>query len=389
MKNYFFIFSVFCILFVDTNLAYPLGLGDNRTTAAYLPFVCLIIIEILKEKFNYAVFTRWLLGIIVFGVIAYLLKDSIGQGDVFKRYLTFFIIPFIIAGYLENITYKQKHLLQNIIFAFLIIEVLMALYERITLSVILADESAYQAMSANQIWTFRASALLGHPLGNAMAISVINIFILCSRLSANKKLLWFCFSLMGLFCFNERGNIVITFLTALPLLYTTYKKLPEIKQKQVLFLIIPTFIITVCWLSTSDFGGRLFNVDHSQDGSSLARLSAFSVFSHLGAENIYLGDSNNYNYLLNKTGMAGIENGFIAMLLYHGIIIGSIALILLIGFQIDRLRIYPTTQKWIIMILFCGIGMTNPHISNPYQWMVFICAYYAFRPYSQKKKNAI
>ena len=41
---------------------------------------------------------------------------------------------------------------------------------------------------------------------------------------------------------------------------------------------------------------------------------------------------------------------------------------------------YCYWNKWLILLLFYGIGFTNPHLSNPMQWFIFVCAYYAFRP---------
>lgn len=378
-----FFLSIFCPIFLDTNLIYTLGLGENRTTIAYIPMVLFIIIEIFKRQFNT---NKLSFAIITLGIIGFLFKFSIDQTEVFKRYLTFFIIPFLFIGYLDNITIKQKKIIQKTLFSFLIVEFCMAIYERITLSTILNYEN-YQIMKEGSAWTFRSSALLGHPLGNAMAISTITIFILCSKLKTNIKIICYIIAMISLLCFNERGNIIISFTTSLPILYLIYKKESPQNQAKIRNILIPIFFIFIYILSTSDFGGRLFNVNHRQDGSILARIEALKAFSHLNQIDLLLGNPNNYDYLINKMGLAGIENGIITILIYHGLIIGIPALFLLLLFQNNILNIsYPRLLKALILITFYGIGLTNPHIANPYQWFIFISSYYAFCPIQKYSK---
>lgn len=374
---FLFFLSIFCPIFLDTNLIYVLGLGDNRTTVAYIPMIILIIIEIIRHNFR---IDKICIAIILWGILGLLLKSSIDQGDVLKRYLTFFIIPFLFIGYLDRITSKERKVIQKILFIFIFTEFSLALYERLTLSIVFNYDS-YQAMKEGTTWTFRASALLGHPLGNAMAISTINIFILCSNLSSKIKITSFILVIISLFCFNERGNIIISFICSLPMLFLQYKSESSKNKLKIRNIALPLLGVIIYILSTTDLGGRLFNVDHSEDASILARLEALESFSHLNQQDLFLGNPNNYNNLVDKMGLAGIENGVITILIYHGLIIGIPALILLILFQNNKLNAsYPTLSKILILITFYGIGITNPHISNPYQWFIFISSYYAFRP---------
>lgn len=387
MKLFFFAFAIFSVIFLDTNLIYLLGLGENRTTVAYIPLTCIIIIEILRKRLQ---LNKWAIIIVLWGILGILFKISIGQAEVFKRYLTFFIIPFLFTGYLNRITIKEKCILQHVIFLFILVECCMAVYERINLSPLLDTES-YQAIQSDITWTFRASALLGHPLGNAMAVSTINIFILCSRIKPKIKFAYFILIMISLICFNERGNIIITFFTSLPIIFQTYKKGNKYLKQKILFLLLPMIIISISILSNSDLGGRLFNINHNQDGSSLARIEAFNVFAYLKTDELLLGNPSNYNYLLEKMNLAGIENGIITILISYGLIIGIPTILFLLSFQIKELNAaaYSKLHKLLILITFYGIGITNPHLSNPYQWFIFICAYYAFRPNKKTYKFKI
>ena len=380
--TFLFFLSIFCPIFLDTNLIYILGLGENRTTIAYIPMVLFILIEIFKHNFN---INKLSLAIIIWGIVGFSFKHSIDQTDVFKRYLTFFIIPFLFYGYLDSITIQQRKIIQKILFLFLLTESCMAIFERLTFTTIL-DSDSYQVMKEGRAWTFRSSALLGHPLGNAMAISVINIFILCSKLKTKIKITSYFIAMISLICFNERGNIIISFITSLPMLYFIYKNESYRNKTMLKNILLPLFCIAFYLLSSSDLGGRLFNVNHSQDGSILARIEALKSFSHLNQIDLLLGNPNNYDYLVNKMNLAGIENGIITILIYHGLIIGIPALVLLFLFQNNILnKSYSILPKLLILITFYGIGLTNPHIANPYQWFIFISSYYAFCPIKYNK----
>lgn len=374
---FLFFLSIFCPIFLDTNLIYILGLGENRTTIAYIPMVVFTIMEIFKQNFNISKLSAT---IVLLGILGFLLKSSIDQAEVFKRYLTFFIIPFLFTGCLDKITIRQKEIMQKVLFFFLLVEFCMAFYERMTLSVLFNSDS-YHTMSEGTTWTFRSSALLGHPLGNAMAISIINIFILCSQLSFKIKVSSYIIVLISLFCFNERGNIIISFITSLPILFLLYKKESLHNKIRFKIVLLPLFCAFIYILSTSDWGGRLFNVDHSQDASLLARIEALDSFSYLTQEELFWGSPDNYESLTNKMGLVGIENGIITILIYHGLIIGVPMLIFLILFQYRILNSsYSLLPKILILITFYGIGVTNPHMSNPYQWFIFISSFYAFHP---------
>lgn len=379
--KYLFFLSIFCPIFLDTNLIYILGLGENRTTIAYIPMTFIILLEIIKKQIY---INKSELLIIIWGIISFFLKLSIDQGDVFKRYLTFFILPFLFINYLDKISKRQRKILQKIIFSFLIIECSMAVFERATFTTLL-DNNSYNIMNEEMAWTFRSSALLGHPLGNAMAVSVVNIFILCSQLNNKTKISYYIIAMISLICFNERGNIIISFLASIPPLYSLYKNESVYHKKLITYILIPLSCIFIYFLSITDLGGRLFNINHTQDGSSFARIEALKSLLYLSPQNLLLGNPNNYEYLLNRMNLAGIENGIITLLIYHGLIIGVPAILLLLTFHYRKLNIaYLPLQKWLILITFYGIGVTNPHISNPYQWFLFICAYYAFRPINKK-----
>lgn len=378
--------AVFSVLFLDTNLAYKIGTDNNRVLSSY--FFMMLLIVINAQSIQNASINRkkYAIRIVSLGIIGFLIKLTIDQGAVFSRYLTFFIIPYLFSIYLDQAKKKEILLIQKILLAFLITQTLIALYERITFTTLLANELDYFIMNEGVNWTFRASALLGHPLGNAMAVSTLTIFVLCSNISFEKKLIMILFAYIALFCFNERGNIIIITLVTILYFANAYRHLTKKQKNFLIFLCVPATAFLVLFLYSSNWGGRLFNMDTAMDTNTQVRLKAYSAFSYINFEELLLGNPTHYEIVAKKMKLAGIENGVISMLLYHGLVIGVIALILLILFQLKKMRGYNKYHKFLIFLTFYGVGITNPHLTNPLQWMIFLLAMYAFNPQIIKKK---
>jgi hypothetical protein len=118
----------------------------------------------------------------------------------------------------------------------------------------------------------------------------------------------------------------------------------------------------------------------------MARLEAFRAFDYLNNSELLIGGNHLNDKVAAKMHLAAVENGIISILLDYGIVLGIPLLWYLFLFQKEKLSVFPWWNKWLILLLFYGIGFTNPHLSNPMQWFIFICSYYAFRP---KTKNRL
>ena len=127
----------------------------------------------------------------------------------------------------------------------------------------------------------------------------------------------------------------------------------------------------------------MFNIEiGAGDNSTMARLAAFEVLEHLDVNDILFGDVSEENvfYAMQKLNIRYIENGIVMLLMQFGLLFGILTIILLLLLQIKKLSVYKKWQRLIILLLFYTIGMTNPHLSNPIQWMMFFLAFYAFTP---------
>ena len=379
-----FVIAILAILFLNSNLANNLGLGNVVTTVSFGPFVVYFIYKIFINGLRASYNSKYIVLILLCGCLAFLIKSLLNQ-DMFKDILVFYILPYLLAYSLEFISKSQRDKLRNIVFLLFAVEIGIALFERFTNTVLFASEDSYAFVnSSGDSWSFRASALYGHPLANAMIVMIIILFIISSEINRKKKILLLALAFMGLFCFNERGNILVTFACTVPMLYSQIKKLSYKEKMRILFLFIIISISIVCILLNTDLGGRLFYHDSSftkDDSSMTARFEALASFGHLTDYELWWGDPELYDKLLLVMNLVGIENGFVSILLKYGIVIGGITLLLFFFFYFHMLKgYYSFWSRFFILLAFYSIAFTNPHIAGPRPWLIFIVSYYAFRP---------
>lgn len=323
-----------------------------------------------------------LIRIIILGGILFVLNSSHGE-----RVWAFFKI-FIIAFLLEMASDEDLKLSKFLFVLYIISNCCLIFYERKTMTVLLWDSDSY-AMNRNDITdlnVFRASGFTGHPVLGGFLLSVELAFIQMSRL---KPLLKYAFTIIlffALLCINSRFNIVLSAITSLYL----FKDAIISKRNNMLKIIIVlvAFIFFYDLIIHTDFGGRLINHESGyNDDSTMARIEVLSFADYLSWNQLLWGDFELSEYLMNVMGLAGIENGYISILLIYGIIFGSILIVLLTIYQWKLLSVYPKEQKIILFSLFFIIANTNPHIANSIPWVYWIVSFYLFRPTTEKGQH--
>lgn len=368
---------------MQSRLSSLFNFSGNQVTAATIPFLLFIIYQYLNGNFSFKRSDRSSLYLFVFTILVLACEFIFNQSNL-MYIISFAVIPCLLYLYCDNLSDEEIVIIRRILIFVLILDTSIALYERITLTNLFAeDEYAGMDKFGNE-WSFRSPALFGHPLANAMILTSINIFILASkRIVKNKtKLFYFVVTLIALLSFNERGNIILFTATSTPFLYDIFKK-GKSSFKVVFLLFVILMFGAYNFLSSSDYGGRIFNHEIKvNDGSMMARKLAFDIFRHLDNDVLFWGvDDSMYLKLINSTiGMNYIENGVIVVLIRCGIICGIPMLISLFAFQLAKLKVYKKWEIALFLILFYVIGLSNPHISKGIQWEFFFLSYYAFKP---------
>lgn len=134
----------------------------------------------------------------------------------------------------------------------------------------------------------------------------------------------------------------------------------------------------------SDIGGRLVNLSSNQgflnDSSSLARLEILDFVNYISLEDFLYGNPDGYERILVVMNLVGVENGFVTIVLYFGIIGGVLLFVFMNKFYWDNMKKLGMLERSCIFICYWGIGFTNPHIAFALAWYYFFFDYFAFIP---------
>ena len=362
MQKTFWFLAVASLLFLSSNLSVVLGITSRRTVAI-MPIIIYMTIQILRGYFKWKNIPSLNKSAVIFGFICiiYVFINPRFSIELLLQIITFTFIPFIIYAYMEQMQEWEKEILKKCIILLLLLEF---------------------GIDQGDTWSFRSMALFGHSLANALIITTISLFLLSSKeiKLKHKFILWIC-SFISLLCFNSRGNIIIFLIGSLPFLYSYFKN-TSLKNKALLFLFIIIGFFTSPQLEDLNLGGRLLNQKIStSDSSTMARFEAFDIFQYADTQMLFWGsDTTEYLQLMYiHTQASWVENGFLVIILQYGCIIGIPLIILLLRMQWKTMKSFHKLEKTVIITAFIVIGMSNPQMAIPIQWMVFFFSCYAFR----------
>lgn len=328
--------------------------------------------------------TKLMVVVIGFAVFAYVFRLIGLEQDYFKSYLTFLVLPMLLAIDLENESGRRLSLLRKALLVFFIIECGIAIYEKWTSTYIFYDPTS--VLTSHQLryysiedWEFRSYGLLGHPLMNAMIVCVVMSFILTSNMQIKYKMSLFALGYASLWCFNARGAIIVSSVLMVPyLLRSLYQS--NIKKKAWIYAaFILCSVIFVQLLLTTSLGGRLLAGEGRLiDGSSQARIDVFTFYEYITSFQLLFGDPNLYLYVKEMLHAGGVENGIVTIILREGIVFTVIILLLLLRVQLKQTSFLDRYKKLLLFAIFYIIGVMNPNLASSLPWTFWILGFYGF-----------
>jgi hypothetical protein len=317
------------------------------------------------------------IGLIVFLVLA-LIKILLGQNSQITILFTLILIPLFHSYNLKKLDDFSKNTIHKGIIVFYIIECILAIYEKVTGGLVFSQKEEELAQLIDfQNFEFRSQSLLGHPLNNALCVSVIMSYIL---LSNNRKFYKYSFLLIGflaLICFDARAAIIIWILI---FLFHFFK---ESNKNEVIYLLIG-LIISYYIVESFQLGGRLF---HSEilDGSALARVSVFDAFNFLSDYNFWFGNGDLYLKITGYLGAGGIENSFVVLVVDFGVVGALILIRFYWNYLSDLMNNLTSYSKFILFAALIILGSSNNGLLNPMPLFLFITCIFCF-PFSRSYK---
>lgn len=371
--NNIYVILISAILFLAPNLLNYIGIDTKLVHALIIG----ISIPLLVIRRNEVLSNKPLIGILLLvGTFSFhKLTTDTGEGAR-MAVLQILGAPIIYAA-VPKLNYKLNknnvilwRKLSIAIFIFYTIETGMAILERIIGHNILGWSGGIMDLSSQNIGGFRSTALLGHPLNNALIVSTMMSFILFSQIKLRLKLVLWVLGYLAILCFNTRSSIVgNAMIFATYFLYTLFmdKTIKHRDKKTLIFLSICIFFALMIVITTTQIGGRLFELGLFDEGSAQARIDTWSIFNYFKLEDFLWGiDYNHIQIILYSTGIIATENFWIDFLFSFGFVFLCIYTILYIALFTQLFKHYQIFNKTCIISTFILIASTNNSLSSSF-----------------------
>lgn len=380
-KQYFKLMLISIAILMSYNLL--LGIGYFKPDIDYsffrglTPAVYLIIYLCILSKckiFNSRGnnFFLFIISLLVF------FNLSTGRNVDVTMIMSGFISPILIYQFFQNynfdfyITRARRFLI-----LFYVIECCLAIFERFIGKNLLVDVGEMYG-------DFRSYSLIGHPLQNALCVSIMMSFILFSNLKYKFEL--FFLGMIAIMCFNTRSTMA--FWGGTSIIYWFYLVATKNKQyKRYTCYIIIAVIFFAYLMIQYGLGNRLLEMGLYDEDSAGVRIRIFDIFNYYSINDFILGmPSYEIERILFRSGIDGliIENYWLMFVLRFGILFTIALFICILSFLMKMTVDRPPFERWFIILAFLLISSTNNSISIPNNGILscFTLCYFSFQ---QKK----
>lgn len=292
-----------------------------------------------------------------------------------KMITTGFILPIFLSNYLNQFTdIKFKHLAQKSILIFYCTVCGLALVERLLSTNLLGYNIEVSEDG------FRSTSLCGHPLSNALLISISMSFILLSNIK--RKLELFFLGMVALLCFNSRSAMMYWAAAAVLYYFYLVKSHNKLSKKYFYYLLFAGITVSVLMFSFG-FGNRIVTMGAYDESSAAVRVAIFDIFNYYPISDFQFGyPAKDIQMIQYHSGIYGliIENYWLLFLLRFGYIFTSILSVLMLVFMWKNLKGRRLFDIFYILAAFLVVSSTNNSLSTPNNGILlfFVLCAFAF-----------
>jgi len=278
----------------------------------------------------------------------------------------------------NDISFLKK--LRKLLLIFFILNSSMAITEMFLKYSFLRDSTSYYTH-------FRSTALLGHPLNNALITSVIMAFILTSAMNEYRKQLLMLLGLFSLLCYGARAA-VFTWCVMLPIYIVFF--VPAIKSFVSPFgkiirigTMIGVILIFIFLITQTPYGARINEMSGMDDASAETRLLALDFFKNLKMQDVLLGAPvTKMAIYQDYLGVDIIENFWIAWIIRFGLIMTLLLTFFFIKFLYNNAEYHGKFSSFFIPLVFLAIASSNNSLATTTPVIsVYVLCSYAFNPF--------
>ncbi len=245
---------------------------------------------------------------------------------------------------------------------------------------------------------FRATALYGHPLNNALIMSALTVILFFATKKEVLKITVLIIGLLSIFCFGARGALIGVFLTILINVIVTFLNLKKnrttdvaeknkmIKDAKIeMGYLLGFVVLSLLVMNFTGLGDRIAAVSY-MDNSAETRVNAFTVLRDINFSDLLLGfGTNEIEHFQHNSGLDEIENFWIIWLLRFGLIATIVLAVFLLRFLYNMLGFVSTNLKLTFLFVFWFVASTNNSLStNTMALPIFVLTCYIF--YDSKER---
>lgn len=245
----------------------------------------------------------------------------------FTTYIDTFLAPAVVYLLLRMMSEPRGHKLALLIHGLFFVNAVIGIAEfvfgfRLTPFVI-------EGVEFGQEW--RSSALLGHPLSNAL---MTGSYVLALALGAGREMpfvlraIVFATTALSMAVFGGRAaTFILLIFLALMALQRLFAILAgrafDLRSVWLLLALIPVTILSIVFIYDVGFFDRFLSRIFDDDGSAGTRLAMFSLFRHLSWYDLFFGPEP--SHLMTYTTIYGLELGiesfWLAMIFVNGLVV--------------------------------------------------------------------
>ncbi len=306
-----------------------------------------------------------------------------------------FALPIILFIFFNGSSQKTFQQYAAVLHVFFAINALLALYEYVT-----GDRlTPYVAGTVLVENDWRSTALLGHPLNNAMLTGAY-ILLLFSKNGAGlarfSRAVMLVLQLGSMVAFGARASLVMTILLISFIFIKNIATLILGKMRLSLFfmaiiaLSIPILGIGLFALDEVGFFDRLIERFSEDKGSANARLAMLQLFNYIPFRDVLWGpDPDLIETLKSIEGVeAGIESIWVAFVLTYGLIMSSIFFIGLFAFCLNVARRTQAFTLYVFLFFFLVASTSVSLSAKTSAFGMLIIMLFVFQNKQQETHNA-
>jgi hypothetical protein len=365
LAGHLVVFAVWCAFFVSGATLNNLGLNYSTDTSSgglklhpYTFFTTAAVLVLVsgRRALSHCLRSRQFRVAMIgaaLTVAILVLKATAGAGQSLGFAVDTIVAAFLLAAVLPLVPPVVVGRLSVIALSFVVIECTLAMVEAVTQTNLIPIDTWYGAY-------FRATALHGHPLNNALVLVTVATAL---QVYARRwvSVLIFMISVGALIAFGGRGALAAYLLVNA----ICFARFGLLSAQRALILMVGSIlgVVGLSWLILSGlFGDRLVQVG-AYDDSSQVRVQSLEILPHLNWPQILFGNnSDDIVRLMDQANVGVIENFLVGYLLTFGLVLTGVifycvyktcAVVLATGGRAPRWRMLT------VLFVFTGTALTN------------------------------